>query len=216
MIPSAPITLAAAAVTAAALAGSAHADTTCPTAELSGRFDAVVERQGRHDADRLDRAVLHYTNRARCRHGLRPLSASRRLSRAAERHSGDMARLSFFGHDSPVPGYRTLRDRIEASGAPAEAAAENLIEAYFMNYVDGTRFRVIDARRCQFRTEVGRALFRHTYRSMAQSLVERWMESPGHRRNILMRGATRHGFGIAANRKPELCGGIYATQLFVG
>ena len=50
--------------------------------------------------DRAERKVIRLVNQIRARHGLRRLKASRALSRAASRHSGDMVRRDFFGHAS--------------------------------------------------------------------------------------------------------------------
>lgn len=45
-------------------------------------------------------AVLAELNRARARHGLSPVVADRRMTRAAARHSRDMARRNYFAHGS--------------------------------------------------------------------------------------------------------------------
>ncbi len=48
----------------------------------------------------FERKVIHELNAARAQHGLAPLRAHHGLSRAADRHSGDMLRADFFDHPS--------------------------------------------------------------------------------------------------------------------
>ena len=71
------------------------------------------------------RAVLCAQNRQRRAHGLRPLRASRKLSRAAARHARDMVRRNYFGH--VTFGGRTVVDRVGRTGyARRFAAGENI------------------------------------------------------------------------------------------
>jgi uncharacterized protein YkwD len=50
--------------------------------------------------NRFERTVIDELNAARAQHGLAPLRAHHGLSRAADRHSGDMLRADFFDHPS--------------------------------------------------------------------------------------------------------------------
>jgi len=59
-------------------------------------------------------AVLHYTNKARKAKGCKPLEMSRRLTRSAQGHAGDMAARDYFGHTS-LSG-RRWDQRIRAAG----------------------------------------------------------------------------------------------------
>lgn len=160
--------------------------------------------------------MLYYTNFARCQRGLAPLRRGGGVAMAAQNHANDMARLSFFDHVSPVRARRTLSDRLGEVRAPYRRAAENIIESRYMAYENSTRFQVIDAARCLFVTADGRPLERHTYQTLAKEVVDRWLASEGHRRNLLDPDVGRHGFAIAPNRSTSLCGGIYAAQVFAG
>jgi uncharacterized protein YkwD len=135
---------------------------------------------------------------------------------AARNHANDMARVGFFDHVSPVRARRTLGDRLDEIRAPYRRAAENIIEARYMDYRSGARFQVIDAARCRFAYADGRPLERHTYQTLAREVVTRWMDSTGHQRNLLDPDMRRHGFAIAPNRSTSLCGGIYGAQVFSG
>ena len=50
--------------------------------------------------DQTERKVIRIVNRIRSHHGLRRLKASRRLARAASRHTGDMLARDFLSHAS--------------------------------------------------------------------------------------------------------------------
>ncbi|MEM1298458.1 MAG: CAP domain-containing protein [Pseudomonadota bacterium] len=190
--------------------------TACPPRPLGRAFDETLPGAGRHDPVQLDRAILHSVNEARCAQGIAPLVPERSLRHAAELHNADMVRLDFFGHSSPVAGRSEIGDRLNLVGVPFRRAAENLLEERFMAYQSGRRYEVIDPVRCQFAYADGTPIRRHTYASFGRQAVARWMESIGHRRNLLDPGLTRHGAALVANRDNTLCGGAYVTQVFAG
>jgi uncharacterized protein YkwD len=117
----------------------------------------------------LVRATLCQLNAERARHGLRSLRLNRRLSTAAQRHSRAMARRHFFSHDS-LNGSSFL-DRIRSTGYLRGAHSWTVGEniAYGSGSLSTPR-------------AIGRA----------------WMNSPGHRANILSSSFHAVGIGIAA------------------
>lgn len=160
-------------------------------------------------------AILHYTNERRCASGLNPLRADSGLTTAATGHSQDMARLNFFGHDSPVPGKGKFHDRMRQAGVSFTAAAENLGRNSLLSLDSGRQFYVIDRASCQFTYQQGGApIAPHTYRSLAQEFVTSWINSPGHRANLLGSQYTRLGSGGALKANAANCGDIVATQKF--
>ena len=164
----------------------------------------------------FDAAVLQAVNTERCRRGLTPLQPDPALARAAAYHSGDMVRYDFFDHDSPVAGRATLRDRYAQVGAESFSAAENIATLSLYAFW-GRHFILRDAAACDFAfTPGGPPISRHTYASAAAVLMESWMDSSGHRRNILHPGMTRHGAGIALKPDPQICGTLIAVQNFAG
>jgi uncharacterized protein YkwD len=105
--------------------------------------------------DRLERLVLAELNAVRRSHGLRPLRDSRPLAAAADAHSRAMGRFGFFQHESR----------------------------------DGTAFwhrvKRFYGPRARSSWSVGENLLWSTPGLNARAAVQLWMESPGHRRNIL-------------------------------
>ena len=188
----------------------------CPPAPLGRAFQASLPGAGRHDPALLDRAILHAVNRARCDQRLAPLMPEGALRNAAELHNRDMVRLDFFGHTSPVNGRTNIGDRLDLVGARYRRAAENLLEERFLAYQSGRQYQIIDPVRCQFVYTDGTKIQRHTYASLGQQAVQRWLDSPGHRRNLLDPALTRHGAALIANNNTSLCGGAFVTQVFAG
>jgi uncharacterized protein YkwD len=114
------------------------------------------------------RATLCTLNAERARHGLPKLRLNRKLSRAARRHARDMVRRDYFGHDSLGGG--SFVDRIRRTGYMRNAS----------------------------RWSVGENLAWGTHdRSAPRAITTMWMNSPGHRANILSASFREVGIGLA-------------------
>jgi uncharacterized protein YkwD len=130
-------------------------------------------------------STLCLINAERAERGMRPLKLSRRLSRAARGHAGDMVRRNYFSHDS-LSG-SSFVDRIRhtgyLSGRGAWIVGENLA------WGGGDR-------------------------SSPESIVRAWMDSPGHRANILQRRFRQIGIGLVlgAPEWPGFPAATYATD----
>lgn len=120
----------------------------------------------RVDPAALSAELLYRANRARARSGAPRLRTDPRLVRAARRYSRELARRRKIDHFSSTRGRRTFRDRIAAEGAYAQLAGENL------------------------------ARLTSSQGALAARVVELWLESPGHRRNLLDRTFRRTGIGV--------------------
>jgi len=167
------------------------------------------------DTALLDRAILFHTNRARCDAGLNPLMPDPALRTVATGHSADMVRLGFFGHTSPVAGKATVSDRLNRRGVRFRGAAENLATSKRLAILSGQPVYPIPGQRCGFSmTPTGPALPVRSYDGLARNLVDRWIASPGHRRNLMNPGYTRHGASGVIDPGARLCESINATQLF--
>jgi uncharacterized protein YkwD len=127
------------------------------------------------------RATLCTLNAQRERYGLRPLKLNKRLSKAARAHARDMVRRNYFAHDSLGGG--TFVDRIRSTG-----------------YLRGAGTWL-----------VGENLAWGTHSSSApRAITSMWMNSPGHRANILNGSFREVGIGLAIGA-PSAAGGPAAT-----
>jgi uncharacterized protein YkwD len=125
--------------------------------------------------------LLAAVNRARADNGLRPLRRVAALTRAAREHSEELAERRTLEHTSTNPARRTMTMRIEAAGGTWSRAAENLAN------MSGPASDV------------------------PWQSVQLWLNSAGHRRNMLESAYTQTGVGIAIDQR----GIWYITQLYV-
>jgi uncharacterized protein YkwD len=132
------------------------------------------------------RATLCELNRERAHYGLRKLKLNKKLSRASRRHAHDMARRNYFSHDTLGGG--TFVDRIRAEG-----------------YLKGAQSWVVGE-------NLGWGSHRY---SRPSAIMRMWMNSPGHRANILNGSFREIGIGLAYDA-PVAKGGkpacTYATD----
>lgn len=134
----------------------------------------------------LDAAVFYATNRQRDKYGLKPLKYSAALEKAAFEHARDMAKHNFFSHRSPISGKETIGKRMAAAGVPSGYSGENI----------------------HFHGPVGKS-----YLEEANEVVSDWMNSPGHRRNILNGSYHYLGCGVYSG-KVLGHNGVIAVQNF--
>ena len=150
----------------------------------------------------LESTIHRMINRERDRHGLAPLVWDDALSRIARRHSQDMSRRRYFSHDSPEGhdlAYRYDRDGYQCSirsGNVRYQGAENILQNNLFDSVT---------------TVNGKAAYNwNSEKHIAETTVRGWMDSPGHRKNILAPHWRKEGIGVTID--PD--GKVYITQNF--
>jgi uncharacterized protein YkwD len=141
-----------------------------------------VDLRPQADTDRIERVIHSETNDRRAAHSLVSLSYSDHLSAIALQHSRDMAVRDFFDHTCPDDMEPV--DRYRKFGHSVRNYGENIAKIY-----PGPTTSAEDA---------------------ASEVVDEWMESPGHRENILQDQFKREGIGVYFGRD----GAMYATQNF--
>ncbi|MEM9708324.1 MAG: CAP domain-containing protein [Pseudomonadota bacterium] len=202
-------------VSGALLLGSAVASEAC-TRQVPARASELVVPTKRINQALFDDAVRGEVNFHRCRAGLRPVAdAGNSMASVARGHSQWMASRQVLSHRSTVPGKASLRQRIKSAGVRFKTGSENIgmVHRY---QIDNLRFKIINSSACQFSTYDGRALPAHSYATLARHIVQLWMESPGHRKNILDRNARRTAVAVAFDRNAQYCGRYWVTQKFIG
>jgi uncharacterized protein YkwD len=128
-----------------------------------------------------ERAILEGTNAARVKAGLKPLTLDARLTAAARLHAREMADLDYFSHTSPTKGLETPSDRVHAAGSLDWGAGENI------------------------------AFNEETANAVGGTLMQQWLSSPPHRKNILDATDTHIGIGVYR----DAAGRSYGVQNFV-
>ena len=114
-----------------------------------------------------------------------------------------MSRDQFFAHEHPTdPSQQTPEIRARNSGVKNPFIAENLALIQGYPVPNGTPVYV---RQGGFSvTPDGPVIGPHTYRSVAKYVVQGWLDSPGHRRNLLSGDALQLGCGAALTSQGEM------------
>jgi len=131
-------------------------------------------------------ATLCLLNAQRAQQGLRSLAPNRRLALAAKRHAQDMVARDYFSHDS-LDG----RDFVT-----------RIVRASYVRRGDGG-------------WTLGENLAWGSYELATPSaIVDAWMNSPGHRANILNGRFREIGFGLAVGAPipDDAAAATYATE----
>lgn len=132
----------------------------------------------------LAQEALELVNRSRADQGLRPLVLKPPLLVAAEQHARDMKRRGYFAHVSPQ-GSTAFQRYLASGGSRWHEVAENIAHC----------------------VECSAPMTSDLLNRMHQG----WMNSPGHRKNILLKSAKGFGFAAVGGRS-----GVYAVQTFSG
>ncbi|RJR37238.1 MAG: CAP domain-containing protein [Deltaproteobacteria bacterium] len=144
----------------------------------------VLPPPGVKHLPKVEDLVLEMTNQARRSQGLAPLSNDEELRNVARAYSDDMLARNFFDHTNPegVAFDERISDHYPHR---VYVVGENIWSA-FGYHPDKTQ-------------------------QVAKEIMDSWMNSPGHRENLLSPGYTHLGVGVSARQNK-----IRATQEFVG
>ena len=137
------------------------------------------------DAAIVQQAIVAYTNQARAQEGLPLLAGDDRLAEVARAHSANMADNRFFDHLNPQGQNHQQR-----------------LDARYPGLVRGSGENI-----ARYPVVVG------SDQDFARRLVDGWLNSPGHRANILRPSFTRIGVGIAQTGNYVLATQVFAIQL---
>jgi uncharacterized protein YkwD len=167
----------------------------------------------RPDQALFSEAVLVYSNAVRRAHGRAPLRADPGLSRAAAGHALNMARLRTHSHELPVRGQARLAQRMHRQSLDFRMAAENIAKDKVYRLLgrpismksEGCRFTYDDTKQ---------PVPIHTYASLAEQVVARWLASPMHRASLLSPAYRRLGAGFGVDPQGAACGDLYLVQDF--
>lgn len=138
---------------------------------------------------KVERLVREEVNQERSERGLSQLSESASLNEQSRLHSDDMAAHDELAHN--LPG-STTDERLSQASCPT--GGENVAQSWV--YEDIT-------------TESGTE-YLTTEEELASSLTRQWMNSPGHRENMLRTQWSETGVGITITDNDK----VYATQMF--
>ena len=170
------------------------------------------------DMQLLENALIYFTNEARKEHSIKACLFDTYLQQAARAHSEEMVRLEYFSHGSPVLENRRLVDRIRKTGIVLgnTIVGENIGVDYLLRIANVPYYvQYKEGKIVYISGDTGEPIGYQTYREFAYKMVLNWMNSPGHRENILNGKFHRIGIGIALGKFKGI-ESIYVTQNFLG
>jgi len=152
---------------------------------------------------KLERNIHDLINRERRKHGLSPLAWNDTLSSIARKHSQDMSMRNYFSHDTPEGYDLSYRNR-QAGYSCAVHGQGNI---YYMGAENIFQNNLYD--RVVFMDGVAHYDWNNGGK-IAESTVHGWMNSQGHRKNILTPHWKSEGIGVAISPDDK----VYITQNF--
>jgi len=137
----------------------------------------------------VEELIIVLVNAERQQFELTTLSEDALLTSLAREHSISMVENNFFGHER-YPGERPLSYNM----SPGTVRGENLAKIPTRQYIPGPYLSVQEV--CEW-------------------AVSGWMDSPGHRANILEPRYTKTGVGVSLSEEGDFSY-LYITQIFEG
>ncbi len=153
-----------------------------PQTDVTAMLDADT-----FDPRRLGLAIFQETNRVRRELGLRPFRALDALDRAADLQASADALGQNASHQNVISTLATPYDRVRHVGLRPGSVAENaaLMPLLDIDVSHGLVERRTDHAVALLDGQTLREVHPHTYASFAAAVLHQWMESPGHRANIV-------------------------------
>lgn len=172
-------------------------------ADLEAQLLAEVQ-YFRENATSLSNLIHQGINKKRQENGLQPLNWDSQLAGIAFSHSRDMAERDYFDHLSPEG--EDFADRYEENNYKKDTRIGNQV------YLGGENLFLNNIVESYTYDELTGEVFEYKFNNLeelAQSTVDGWMDSPGHRENILT-PFSREGIGIYITDEGE----VYITENF--
>ena len=156
----------------------------------------------KYDLKRMVKRVHDLVNAERETHGLSPLEYDEKLAAIATRHSLDMNTRNFFNHMNPdkeQPTDRARRAKYPIFESPdgvtfKSGIGENIYQC--STFASSSTSFEKNLKKVQYEWVSGDQL--------AMDSVQGWMNSPGHRANILNKNYVREGIGIAITQSEKI------------
>jgi uncharacterized protein YkwD len=195
-------------------------DATPPTAgsgsEEFARRPALDERieVAAFDRQLMAEAIFHATNEVRAGLGLPAFLRLPKLDEAAELEAAVGRVYQPPSHTNPFPMIGTPQERVRYVGLKSEFVAENIALLSIYETEAGVGVVVREGRRHFVHPVTHGDLPRATYRWFARHVVKSWMESPGHRVNIVNRAFSHLGCSVQPSVSLAGVDQLFCVQVF--
>ncbi len=173
----------------------------------------------RFDESLLVKTLYRFTNNARKKNNIPIFTWNDTLAFTAHDHSLDMVSFQFLSHISPDKNNQTLQQRLKNHGflLTHHKIAENIGVDYILDIAGKPYYKKNNGLKnpLYINHKTGEPIQAQTYEQFARDMVDQWLASPGHRKNILNPGLTHIGIG-AIHGQYQNFNAIYVTQIFMG
>ncbi len=175
----------------------------CVSAEAGRRArTGTPEKQPKIAVASLEKKVHSRINDERRKHGLQPLAWDETLAEIARKHSQDMAKRSYFSHNSPEG--HDFSHRYRAGNYSCGVKVGQIIYTGAENIYQNNLYDSVTVMN-------GKESFDwNSEDKIARTTVDGWMKSTGHRKNILTPHWGKEGIGVSISSD----GKVYITQNF--
>ncbi len=147
------------------------------------------------DLNLLENLIHQEINKVKRANGLPLLSKDKTLRNAATDQNNYQIRLGDLSHVQSSAAKKDLQSRINYYGGGMQAMAENVIYEGFIIRTQGSKREIITP----------------SYKEQAKKMVVSWMNSPGHRKNIMNPNYVLVGTAVAYHNELHA---IFSTQVF--
>jgi len=170
----------------------------------SNEIEKTIIQKPEHDESIIEKLVHQYTNEQRRLYGLNQLAFDTNLEKIAYDHSLDMARNNFFEHTNLQGMGPTDR---------ANNVKYSCVKNYGSYYTDGIAENIFQHNLYNSISYINGIPASYDWNSndeIAYQVVDGWMNSPGHRANILESDYDKEGIGVSITSDDK----VYVTQNF--
>ncbi len=178
------------------------ASCTAPRPSLPEGRGASPTRKPAVDVSRLERKIHDLIDLERRKQGLKPLDLDPALSRIARAHSRDMADRKYFSHDSPEG--EDFSARYRKAGYRCSVRVDSTI------YMGGENIALNNLYSSMTTVNGVVSYDWNSEEKIARTTVQGWMDSAGHRKNILTPHFRKEGIGVHIAPDDR----VYITQNF--
>lgn len=133
---------------------------------------------------KIGKWISFYTGLERISRGLQPLLYEPVLEKAAQWQAGYCVKINTLDHYSTEQGMRTVKDRVVHFGGSYSSWGENLTVQFCAN-TEGIMYYIRNDAGGQYKDYGNYTIYWRDEQQMAYTMVKTWMNSAGHRANIL-------------------------------
>lgn len=159
--------------------------------DYTNGFPTQINLPSENNVSEIEKFIHQYTNEERIKSGLIILNPDFKLDIIAKKHSEDMANNDYYSHVNLMGQDPTDR---------AKQNSYNCVKNYGSYYTEGISENI---------ASIGFDYWKND-KQFAKEFVDSWMDSPGHRDNILNSDYDKLGVGVSNSGD----GWILATQNF--